>query len=175
MTTDSPARWPTLAKLAKPFPRQAISTVTVGGGRTALYVSHADTTAAALARYGPHSVELVELIHGDWPETTTGRDPQYQRTWPAGTGVVGAVVRLTLHDIDGRTVTITEVGDCPQPGQRDTNGHRAQIAYGNAYRRAWSRVGLGLGLWRDDPHGADLAHAIARDNTTAPDQPPPND
>ena len=67
-----------------------------------------------------------------------------------------AVVGQTLScEIDGRRVTVSEVGDVANP--KDANGENAQIASSQAFKRCAMRLGLGLHLWSGELYFLDKA------------------
>lgn len=112
------------ARLAKPVPGKFVSQVPAGGGRKADYVSHAVVTEILLAVVGPF----------DWQV-----EPLYE-----GASIVGALGTLKAN-IDGRDVTVTEVGDTT--GQESDGGSRLKNAASDALKRCAMRLGLGLHLW----------------------------
>lgn len=111
-----------LAALARKFPARVIHERVVGGGRSEDYVSHAVVTEKLLAVCGPFSWEL--------------------RTLPDG-HVIGT---LTL-EIDGRTVTVSGVGE----------GDDLKKAESDALKRAAMRAGVGLHLWSGADYALDRA------------------
>lgn len=129
-----------LAKLARPFPAHAVKTRTVGGGRKASYVGHADVTAKLLLVLGPYDWDATDLIRENGH---SGR-------------VVGCNGRLTVT-IDGRRVTIAEPGSVDETistaddGTKvDVTGHdgdRAKLAASDALKRCAMRAGVALNLW----------------------------
>lgn len=109
-------------------------------GKYGDYVPHDVINQKALAIVGPHSFEVVELIYDE-------------RTFDDGTSlrqVVGVLARLTV-EIDGRTVSIVEVGDEEQP-QQGNSASNAKKAASDAYKRCWMRLGLGLHLWSQEDY-----------------------
>jgi hypothetical protein len=57
------------------------------------------------------------------------------------------LVNLIRGENNGRTVSITEVGDCEQPTNWKTDGARAKDALSDAYKRCLMRLGSGLHLY----------------------------
>lgn len=112
------------ARLAKPVPGKFVSQVPAGGGRKADYVSHAVITEILLAIVGPFGWTV---------------EPLYE-----GASIVGALGTLSC-EIDGRAVTVTEVGDTT--GQEADGGSRLKNAASDALKRCAMRLGLGLHLW----------------------------
>lgn len=100
-------------------------------GKHGDYVSHDVINQKALAIVGPHSFEVLELIEDE------GK-------------VVGVLARLTV-EIDGRQVSIVEVGDEEQP-QQGNSASNAKKAASDAYKRCWMRLGLGLHLWSQEDY-----------------------
>lgn len=115
-----------LARLAKPVPDKYVSQVTAGGGRKADYVSHSVITEILLAVVGPFDFHVTQIV--------TDKDG----------AVTGCLATLTV-DIDGRTTSITEVGDTT--GQEGTEGGALKNASSDALKRCAMRLGLGLALW----------------------------
>jgi hypothetical protein len=66
--------------------------------------------------------------------------------------IVGCVGTLSC-EIDGRRVTVSEVGDVANP--TEANGQNAQIASSQAFKRCAMRIGLGLHLWSGDRYFLD--------------------
>jgi len=124
-----------LADLAVPFPDSLIDKKPGGAGGD--YVNHAMVTQRLLQVVGPYSFDVVKLITGDY--TIKGQVE-------TATVVQGALCRLTVT-IDGREVSIVEVGDCENPGNWKTDGQRAKDAASDAFKRCAMRLGLGLHLW----------------------------
>jgi hypothetical protein len=108
-------------------------------GKHGDYVSHDVINQKALAIVGPHSFEVIELIYADF--THEG--------FPVKV-VVGVLARLTV-EIDGRQVSIVEVGDEEHPAQGN-NASNAKKAASDAYKRCWMRLGLGLHLWSQEDY-----------------------
>lgn len=116
----------------------------------AAYVTHAVVTQRLLEVVGPFSFELVELIRGDVdakPPNPKGESAKARAGSPALTAaVVGVVARLTV-EVDGRSVSIEDVGDCEAPHNWPHDGARGKDAMSDALKRCAARVGVGLHLW----------------------------
>lgn len=123
-----------LRQLAKPFPDALIHKNPGGQGRGS-YVKHATIVQRLLQVVGPFDYEIVELIRGDTKDLTGV--------------VVGCRARLSL-EIDGRKVTVVEVGDCENPSNWPHDGARSKDAASDALKRCAARFGLGLHLWASD-------------------------
>ena len=101
-----------LHDLARPFPSRFVHRNPSGGGD---YVKHHVVNQRLLQVVGPFDFELVQVVRG----RVVGRAPNPQaQSARAKAGVpeledavVGAVCRLTIT-VDGRRVTVEEVGDC---------------------------------------------------------------
>ena len=139
-----------LAELAKPFRPEDIRTNPSGGGE---YVKH--STAV-----GPFDYRIVEIIRGDVPgkaPNPNGKSKRAKDGTPALVdAVVGCLAELTLT-IDGRRVSVTEVGDCEEPHNWPHDGARLKDASSDALKRAAMRFSVGLHLWSQDSyrlHGA---------------------
>lgn len=136
-----------LRQLAQPFPPSYIRKNPSGGGE---YVTHSVVVQRLLSVVGPYSFELVQVIRGhvaEIPPNPQGKSPRAKRGAPAlPDAVVGAVCRLTV-EIDGKTVSVEDVGDCEQPHNWPHDGARLKDAMSDAIKRCASRLGLGLHLW----------------------------
>ncbi len=116
-----------LSELARPFPET--HTKTKPGSYSAPYVDHAVINQRLLQVVGPFDWEVREFIMN--PE-----------------GLIAGCVGTLSCEIDGRRVTISEVGDVANP--KPANGENAQIAASQAFKRCAMRLGLGLHLWSGD-------------------------
>lgn len=125
-----PPTYPQLARLARPFPKGMIHEAPKG--KYGSYVKHSDVNQKLLAVLGPFSFEVVEIVRA---EDENGE-----------TRIEGCLARLTCT-IDGREVSVTEVGDCDNPGNWKTDGARLKDAASDAFKRAAMRLGAGLHLW----------------------------
>ena len=121
-----------LRDLVKRIPASYVKTKP--GGFQADYVSHADIQQILLAKIGPCSQEVKELIYN------------------AERQVQGCILRVT-YEIDGKTVVIEEAGDVERPGAN--NGANAKNAVSDAIKRCAMRVGVGLHLWSQDNYVLD--------------------
>ena len=128
-----------LTMLLHPFPTHVIHTNPAGGGT---YVKHSTVHQRLLDVLGaPPTTELVQVIRG----TADGR----KGTDPMPEVVVAVVLRMTA-EIDGRTVTVEEAGDCELPSNWKHDGARMKDAMSDAYKRCAMRLGVGLHLWSQD-------------------------
>lgn len=116
-----------LYELSKPFPQQLIKQKP--GKFAASYVEHSVISQRLLEVVGPHTFTVDKPI-----------------TNPDGS-VVGCLATLTV-EIDGRQVSITEVGDVERPG--DNNGSALKTAASDALKRCAMRLGVGLHLWSQE-------------------------
>ncbi len=121
-----------LRDLVKRIPQAYVKTKP--GGFQADYVSHADIQQILLAKIGPCTQEVKELIYN--------ADHQLQ----------GCILRMT-YEIDGQTVVIEEAGDVERPGAN--NGANAKNAVSDAVKRCAMRVGVGLHLWSQENYVLD--------------------
>ena len=121
-----------LRDLVKRIPASYVKTKP--GGFAADYVSHADIQQILLAKLGPCSQEVKELIYN--------AEHQLQ----------GCILRVT-YEIDGQTVVIEEAGDVERPGAN--NGANAKNAVSDAVKRCAMRVGVGLHLWSQENYVLD--------------------
>ena len=131
-----------LKAVAVPFANRFIKSAPQG--KSGEYVPHDIVNQKALAIFGFHTFEIIELIRGDvpaWVDKKTGEVRRAARP----DGVVGVRARLTV-EIDGKTVSIVEVGSEDNP-QLENDADNAKKAASDAYKRCWMRMGLGLHLW----------------------------
>lgn len=126
-----------LSELAKPFTGKYVKEKP--GNFAASYVEHGDITQRLLQVVGPFDFRVTELIRN------------------ADGEVEGCLAELTC-EIDGREVTVVEVGDVENPGSKN-NGARAKDAASDAIKRCAMRLGLGLHLWCQDHYFLDRALA----------------
>jgi hypothetical protein len=121
-----------LSELARKFPKSHIQSKP--GSYNAPYVDHAVINQRLLQVVGPFDWDVREFIM-----STEGQ-------------IVGCVGTLSC-EIDGRRVTVSEVGDVANPTA--ANGQNAQIASSQAFKRCAMRIGLGLHLWSGDRYFLD--------------------
>lgn len=144
-----------LYELSRPFPDKFVHKNPSGGGD---YVKHHVVNQRLLTITGAFDQTIVQLIRGFVP----GKAPNPNSTSERGkrgtpdleNAVVGAILRLTLV-IDGKTVTIEEVGDCEEPHNWPHDGARAKDAVSDAFKRCAMRPGLGIHLWSQDEYFLD--------------------
>ncbi len=113
-------------RLARPFPAKYVRAP--AQGKFGDYVPHHVVTQALLAIVGPFDLDIGEVFLG-----AEGR-------------IEGCLVTLTC-DIDGRRVSVTEVGDCEQPTNWKTQGARMKDAISDGVKRCAARLGCGLHLY----------------------------
>lgn len=140
----------TLQQLVKPFPNRFIHSNPSGGGS---YVKHHAYTQRLLLYTGPYDFQLVEVIRGFVPGKAPNPEGQSKRaregTPDLPDAIVGVVMRLIV-EIDGRRVTVEDVGDCEEPHNWPHDGARLKDAISDAKKRCASHVGLGLHLYAQD-------------------------
>jgi hypothetical protein len=115
-----------LSKLAIPFSEKFIETKP--GKFSAVYVPHGIITQFLLGIVGPYDFAISNII----------RD--------ADNTVTGCLCTLTV-DVDGRTTSIQEVGECENPSNWKTDGARLKACASDGIKRCAMRLGLGLHLW----------------------------
>lgn len=125
-----------LTKLVCPFPTQVIHANPAGKGRGS-YVAHPVVEQRILQVLGPVDFAVTEIVRGD----TKGGDYQ---------NVVVGVLATMGATIDGTRVSVTEAGDCENPGNWPHDGARLKDAASDAYKRCAMRIGVGLHLWADE-------------------------
>jgi len=131
-----------LYELARPFPESLIKQKP--GKFAASYVEHSVISQRLLEVLGPHDFAVDRIV-----------------TNPDGV-VVGCTATLTV-EIDGRRVSITEVGDVERPG--DNNGSALKNASSDALKRCAMRLGVGLHLWSQENYYLDKALAKRQDTS----------
>lgn len=134
-----------LARLSRPFPSKYVSKVAAGGGTQADYVAHSVVTEALLAIVGPYDFHVTEIV----------RDKEG--------GVTGCLATLTC-EVDGRTTSVTEVGDIT--GSERIEGSALKNAASDGLKRCAMRLGLGLHLWAGDAYF--LHDQLTKDATSEP-------
>ena len=115
-----------LNKLATPFSDRFIETKP--GKFSASYVPHGIVSQFLLGIVGPYDFAIDTLV----------RDAD-------GT-LTGCLCTLTV-DVDGRTTSIQEVGECENPTNWKTDGARLKACASDGIKRCAMRLGLGLHLW----------------------------
>ena len=115
-----------LSKLATPFSDRFIETKP--GKFAASYVPHGIVSQFLLGIVGPYDFAIDTLV----------RDAD-------GT-LSGCLCTLTV-EIDGRTTSIQEVGECENPINWKTDGARLKACASDGIKRCAMRIGLGLHLW----------------------------
>lgn len=135
-----------LAELARPFPKKYVKTKP--GKSRAAYVEHSDVTQRLLEVVGPFTQEIVRVIQGDVP-SKVDKDTGEVKNEALLDAVTGVVLRLTV-EIDGRTVSVEEVGEVEHPHNHTTDASRLKFATSDAIKRCAMRLGLGLHLWCQD-------------------------
>jgi hypothetical protein len=123
-----------LYELSRPFPQSLVKQKP--GKFAASYVEHSVVSQRLLEVVGPHDFAIDRIV-----------------TSPDGV-VVGCTATLTV-EVDGRRVSITEVGDVERPG--DNNGSNLKNASSDALKRCAMRLGVGLHLWSQDNYYLDKA------------------
>ena len=140
-----------LQQLAARFPDKFIHENPSGFGD---YIQHSVIRQRLLSVVGPYQQEVTQVIYDD-----TGQ----------GRIITGVVLKLTV-EIDGKTVSVEEVGDVEKPSNWKTNGARMKDAISDAVKRCAMALGVGLHLWSQinntDEYFLDkqLAKDITKDN-----------
>jgi hypothetical protein len=124
-----------LYELSRPFPDKLIKQKP--GKFAASYVEHSVISQRLLEVVGPHDFSIDRIV-----------------TNPDGV-VVGCTATLTV-EIDGRRVSVTEVGDVER-ADSNANGTNLKNAASDAIKRCAMRLGVGLHLWSQDNYYLDKA------------------
>jgi len=111
-----------LYELSRRFPNKFIHQKGFGD-----YIQHSVIRQRLLTVLGAYSTDVVETIYDD------------------GT-ITGVVLKLTCV-VDGKEVSVTEVGDVENPTNWKTNGARMKDAMSDAIKRCAMSLGVGLQLW----------------------------
>lgn len=152
-----------LRELARPFSRKYIQKAPKG--KYGDYVSHSTVNERLLYAVGPFDFQLVEVVRGYAPEIKTQKT-----TYPAReNAIVGVVARLTV-EVDGRRVTVEEVGAEDSPAMKN-DGDNLKTSMSDALKRCAMRLGLGLHLWSGDLYS--LNEALGDEEEGEPEAPAP--
>ena len=123
-----------LYELSRPFPSSLVKQKP--GKFAASYVEHSVVSQRLLEVVGPYSFAVDRIVTN------------------AEGVVVGCTATLTV-EVDGREVSITEVGDVEHPGQN--SGSNLKNAASDALKRCAMRLGVGLHLWSQENYYLDKA------------------
>ena len=115
-----------LSKLATPLSDTFIETKP--GKFAASYVPHGIVSQFLLGIVGPYDFAIDTLVR------------------EADGTLTGCLCTLTV-EIDGRTTSIQEVGECENPNNWKTDGARLKACASDGIKRCAMRLGLGLHLW----------------------------
>lgn len=170
-----------LVQLTRPFLPKFVHGNPSGGGT---YVSHDVVVQRLLQVVGPFDFHVVQVLRGgvDAIEPNpNGSSARAKKGAPALVDVVVGVIGALTVEVDGRTVTVQDCGDCESPHNWPHDGARMKDAVSDSVKRCAMRLGLGLHLWsqeefyvhdalrRDFPASADAADADPREQFTAPE------
>lgn len=148
---------PQLAALVRPFPSKFVHQNPSGGGS---YVGHEVITQRLLHVLGPFSTHVEQVLRGTVagkPGDPNGKSDRARNGTPdLHDAVVGVLLSLTV-EVDGRTVSVTEVGDCEQPHNWPHDGARMKDAMSDAIKRCAMRLGVGIHLWAQNEFYLDKA------------------
>ena len=115
-----------LSKLATPFPDKFIEEKP--GKFAAAFVPHGIVTQFLHGILGPYDFSIDTII----------RDAD---------GIATGILCTLTVDIDGRSTSIQEVGECENPNNWKTDGARIKACASDGIKRCSMRLGLGLHLW----------------------------
>lgn len=139
-----------LGKLSRPLSRFVRP---APPGRYGSYIPHYVIGQVLLAVVGPYTFEHRDIIRG----TASGVVDNTEVT--RDNVIVGVVCRLTCT-IDGRQVSIDEIGEVTSAHLNVTDGARLKKATSDALKRAAMRLGVGLHLWCKHPDEFFLANVL---------------
>lgn len=137
-----------LRELAEPFKGRWVKKAPQG--KFGSYVAHSTVNERLLQVVGPFTFEVTDLIRGWADEVVLNRNTDRERVFPAREAVVGCVARLDV-EVDGRRVSVSEVGDV-EGAAAQSDGANAKEAASDAFKRCAMRLGLGLHLWSQDDY-----------------------
>lgn len=118
-----------LERLAKPFPRKYVKPP--AKGKFGSYIDHEIINQALLLIVGAFSFEI-------------------RQTFLNPDGLLDGCTAALTCEIDGRTVTIEEAGDCEFPENSKTQGDRLKKCASDALKRCAMRLGCGIEVWTGD-------------------------
>lgn len=122
-----------LHELSRPFPKEFIHKNPSGFGD---YIQHSVIRQRLLSVLGAYDQEVKQVIR----EEVKDKQGNYRQI------VTGVVLALTV-EIDGKKVTIEEIGDVENPFNWKTDGARLKDAVSDAVKRCAMGMGVGLHLW----------------------------
>lgn len=122
-----------LHELSRPFPKEFIHKNPSGFGD---YIQHSVIRQRLLSVLGAYDQEVKQIIR----EEVKDKQGNYRQI------VTGVILALTV-EIDGKKVTIEEVGDVENPFNWKTDGARLKDAVSDAIKRCAMGMGVGLHLW----------------------------
>ena len=135
-----------LTKLSQPFPDAYVEKAPKG--KYGSFVAHHVINQALLATVGPFDFRCVQIIRSYVPPRVDKESGEVKKS-EINDAVTGVIARLTV-EIDGRTVSIEEAGDCEDPQNWNTDGARLKDAMSDALKRCAMRLGLGIHLWAQE-------------------------
>lgn len=121
-----------LHELSKKFPESLVKQKP--GKFAADYVEHSVIVQRLLEIVGPYSFSIDQLV--------TNPD-----------GVVSGCIGTLTVEVDGKMVSITEVGDVERV--TDNNGSNGKNAASDCIKRCAMRLGLGLHMWAQENYWLD--------------------
>ena len=121
-----------LHELSRPFPKEFIHQKATFGE----YIQHSVIRQRLLSVLGAYDQEVKQIIR----EEVKDKEGNYKSI------ITGCVLALTV-EIDGKKVTIEEVGDVEMPFNWKTDGARLKDAVSDAIKRCAMGMGVGLHLW----------------------------
>lgn len=159
-----------LHRLAQRFPPDLVKKPPKG--KYGSYIPHAVINERLLEILGPFNLDLIEVVRGHAPHIVDGQSGEVKYDAREG-AIVGVVARLTV-EVDGRTVSISEVGTEDNPAMHN-DAENLKNAMSDALKRCAMRLGVGLHLWSQNDYRLDkVLDEDARDEPQeAPQEAPP--
>ena len=122
-----------LHELSRPFPQKYIHKNPTGFGD---YIQHSVIRQRLLSVLGPYEQKVVQILREEMPNKKGAMQ----------TVITGVVLEMTFN-INGRDVSVQEVGDVEHPFNWATEGARMKDAVSDAVKRCAMAIGCGLHLW----------------------------
>jgi len=138
-----------LIQLATPFPDGLIQPP--APGKFGDYVAHSTVNERLLSIVGPFDFMVTDVIRGHAPAVVGKNGTKDKPTWPARDNAIMGCLATMRVTIDGRKVTITEVGTEDNPAKNHDADNLKNCA-SDAIKRCAMRVGCGLHLWSQDDY-----------------------
>lgn len=111
-------------------------------GKHGRYIPHWVISQAIMLAVGHYDFEIRDIMYGFVPA--------HQEHPELPNAVVGVMARMTV-EVDGRRVSVDEVGSCDAAGFEHNDAERLKKATSDALKRCAMRLGVGLQMWCKTP------------------------